>query len=152
MKNRIVNWWTYHLDATAELNYATEGLPFTRFQDSDNRWRNPVGEVNNLPSKTVPGMTLSLQELLRRYVKGDPVKTFEPVYLGDDDFLPNNLDSMSEMDRIDYKNDLKQGISDFQTRKAAEAAQKKKEDEIAKAATKAADPKPESVKTDDKKD
>jgi hypothetical protein len=37
------------------------------------------------PSQTVPDMTLSLQELVERYTRGQSVATFTPVYYGEDE-------------------------------------------------------------------
>lgn len=69
-------------------------------------------EVNNKPSLTVPGMTMSLEELLRRYVRGENVQTFQPVYAGDED-MPN-FEHMTEMDKLDMARDLKQFVSSQQ--------------------------------------
>jgi len=65
-------------------------------------------EVNNLPSQTVPGMTMSLEELLRRYVRGENVQTFQPVYAGDAD-IPD-FDNMTEMDRLDMARELREFV------------------------------------------
>jgi len=74
--------------------------------------KNRRPEVNNLPSKTVPGMTMSLEELLRRYVRGENVQTFQPVYAGEED-IPDFL-NMSEMDKLDMARDLKQFVEQQQ--------------------------------------
>lgn len=63
-----------------------------------------VGETNTKPSLTVPGMTMSLDELLKRYVRGDSVNIFTPTYLGEDD-LPN-IERMDAMDRLDLAHSL----------------------------------------------
>lgn len=91
--------------------------------DGDNKpiyFGNRTGEVNKLPSRTIPGMTLSLQELLRRYVKGDPVVLFEPVYLGDDDTIPDNLELMDEIQRLEMSRDIKEAIHAHQIKKPAQ--------------------------------
>lgn len=49
----------------------------------------PETEVNNLPSETQPDMTLSLQELLERHVRGLDVPTFEGSFEEEGDFLPD---------------------------------------------------------------
>jgi len=84
-----------------------------------------VGQV----SKTVPGMTLSLKDLLARYVRGDSVTVFEPVFTGDADTA--NFEAMDEMDRIDAARQLKDSIADKQAEmqfkrneRAAAAAEK----------------------------
>lgn len=77
------------------------------------------GESNFLPSLTVPDMTLGLRDLLERYVRGEHVSTFQPVYSDDPD-VPDNLETLSPMDRIDMSRDLKAGIAKFQAGKAAD--------------------------------
>lgn len=79
---KLVNW----------QNYATES--------------NRQAEINRLPSKTVPGMTLSLQDLLTRYVRGENVATFTPIYAGDDPDFPIHLERMDEMERTDLARNL----------------------------------------------
>jgi len=69
-------------------------------------------EVNTLPSLTVPGMTMSLEELLRRYVRGENVQTFQAQYAGEED-IPD-FNGMSEMDKIDMAKDLKQFVAEQQ--------------------------------------
>lgn len=69
-------------------------------------------EVNDLPSLTVPGMTMSLEELLRRYVRGENVQTFQAVYTGEED-VPD-FASMTEMDKLDMARDLKQFVASQQ--------------------------------------
>lgn len=66
-------------------------------------------EVNDQPSLTVPGMTMSLEELLRRYVRGENVQTFQAVYAGEED-IPD-FNAMSETDKIDMANDLAEFIA-----------------------------------------
>lgn len=83
---------------------------------------NRVGEINTKPSQTIPGMTLSLQELLKRYVKGDPVVLFEPVYLGEDDTIPDNLELMDEIQRLEMSRDIKEAIKTHQQKKPAQKA------------------------------
>ena len=91
--NAVYNWYTYSIGCS---NAITE-KPSTK------------------PSLTVPGMTMSLEELLKRYVRGDSVTTFTPVYVGDDD-MPD-IASMTEMDKIDLARDLQSGIEIVRNRK-----------------------------------
>lgn len=72
-----------------------------------------IGEVNNLPSLTVPGMTLGLKELLQRFVRGDNVTTFQPSYLGDDSDMPD-VSRMNTMERIEMAAEIKQAIKRHQ--------------------------------------
>jgi len=82
MKNQKFNWY----------NYQTQ-----------------PGEVNNLPSLTVPDQTLSLRELVARFTRGQNVATFEPVFDDDADsdlWLPDT-NRMTFDEKIDYLENLK---------------------------------------------
>lgn len=93
---------------------------------------NARGETFKEPSLTVPGQTLSLRDLLDRYVRGGEVATFNPVYTGEEEDYPD-LERMSEMDRIDYANELKAYIEDERVkivkRRGAKKEEEKKEEE-----------------------
>jgi len=65
-----------------------------------------VGEINGLPSKTVPGQTLSIQELVKRYIRGESVEVFKGEYDADTD-LPD-ISKMTEMDKLDFARELKE--------------------------------------------
>lgn len=74
------------------------------------------GEQNNLPSKTVPDQTLTMQEILTRYARGLPISNGkQPIYHGEEempDFRTMDLVEIQEYKeevqaRIqEYKNDL----------------------------------------------
>lgn len=81
---------------------------------------NRVGERNTLPSLTVPGQTLSLQQLLDRYVRGDQVAVFNPVYTEDPMF--DGLEQMDEMDRRDLALGIREGIDEYRSDAAAKKA------------------------------
>lgn len=66
-------------------------------------------EVNNLPSNTVPDMSLSLRQLLDRHNSGGRVKTFEPVYASKDSQIPIDMEKMDKFERWS----LSKRISDF---------------------------------------
>lgn len=72
-------------------------------------------------SKTVPGMTLSLKDLLARYVRGEQVEVFSPVYSDDPD-IPDNLELMSVQDRLDAAREIRGAIDVFQREKKEAAA------------------------------
>lgn len=72
---------------------------------------NPKGEVNAEHSLTVPNMTMSLEELLKRYTRGEQVSVFEPVFNGDEDFP--DVENMDVLDRIDLLNQVKVGVNDL---------------------------------------
>lgn len=77
-----------------------------------------VGEFFTQPSQTVPGMTLSLHELISKYIRGEQVVSFVPTYSDDED-IPDNLERMSEIERKEYAAIIREGIADYQrTRRA----------------------------------
>lgn len=61
-------------------------------------------------SLTVPGMTLSLFDLVARYTRGGYVSTFTPQYTGEDTLVPDTLERMTEQERIDAARVLKDSI------------------------------------------
>lgn len=75
-----------------------------------------LGEVNNSPSLTVPNMTLSLEDLIKRYVRGDDVTVFEGVFTGDDDLF-DGVERMDSLDRLDLARHLDTTISDIRSRR-----------------------------------
>jgi len=94
-------------------------------------WQNAVrsvGEINTLPSLTIPDQVLTMDELVRRYVRGDPnVTQFQPVYSDNDD-LPN-IETMDEMEKLEMARALKdRNISDLAVMKANEAARRRQKE------------------------
>lgn len=89
MLNHIINWKVYSMGV-----------------------HNPVGEVNTSPSQTIPDMALSLPEMLKRYVRGEKVTTFTPIFTDDPD-IPDNLERMDALDRLDLSRNIAAGIEDF---------------------------------------
>jgi hypothetical protein len=62
------------------------------------------------PSQTVPDMTLSLQELVQRYTRGQSVATFTPVYYGEDEEFAD-VSRMDPIERIEYARYIREQIS-----------------------------------------
>lgn len=94
MKNRIVTHHTFQFEG----------------------WSNPVGEFNDSPSKTVPGQSLSLKELIARYVRGENVKVFTPVFT-DSDSIPDQLEYLDPLERLELASDIGNAIAQHQRRK-----------------------------------
>lgn len=94
---RIVNWDNY---VSRHLVYPDLDGTYSKGELSSNPI---IGEVNNLPSKTVPDQALSLSEMLNRYVRGGDVEVFTPLYSED---FPN-VERMSELDRLDLAREMK---------------------------------------------
>lgn len=79
---------------------------------------NRIGEINDKPSMTVPGQTLSLKELLLRYTRGQDVQVYQPVYAGDDPDFPDHLEYMDPQERLDAARSIQGAIYDAQVRNA----------------------------------
>jgi hypothetical protein len=62
------------------------------------------------PSQTVPDMTLSLQELVERYTRGQSVATFTPVYYGEDEEFAD-VSRMDPIERIEYARYIREQIA-----------------------------------------
>jgi len=92
------------------------------------------------PSLTVPGQAMSMDELIRRYVRGETVTTFQGNYTLDDN-IPDNLERMDEMEKLDLARQLKSGIQHAQEHNARLAKQREMI-----AANKTPEPLPEPVK------
>lgn len=71
-------------------------------------------EVNNKPSLTVPDQSMPLKVMIERFVRGQSVEVFTPTYLGEDNDIPDTLERMDPMDRLDLSRQIKKGIKQFQ--------------------------------------
>lgn len=74
------------------------------------------------PSMTVPGMTLSVQELLKRFVRGETVTTFDPIYTDED--IPDNLEHMTEIERLEMATNIRAAIEDYRSTPPSKPKQK----------------------------
>lgn len=80
---------------------------------------NRVSEPSNpLPSKTVPGMAMSMRELVQRYTRGDSVPTFTPQFHGDDSLIPENLERLDAQDRLSLSQNLRNAIQIERSRRS----------------------------------
>lgn len=80
------------------------------------------GEINTLPSLTVPDQAMSIAEILNRFVKKLPLDVLPGVYT-DDDFLPAEIERMDAIERKQYAMDMKKA---GYTRKELEKREKPK--------------------------
>lgn len=78
-------------------------------------------ESSDKPSLTVPDMTLDVKELVSRYIRGQEVDTFNPVYLGEDEEFVD-IEKLDEPDRLEYLQSLGKDIVRLQKRVAEEQA------------------------------
>lgn len=94
MLNHIVNWQTYSMGV-----------------------HNAIGETNEKPSKTVPGMAESLHSLLARLVRGENVTVYPGTYTGDDESIPDDLERMDFSQRLELAGEIKDHIASHQRRR-----------------------------------
>lgn len=92
-----------HRKIITQANYAAH-------HTHDDSGRMLIGEVYTKPSKTIPGQQISLQELLKRYVRGQEVQQFNGVYLGEDEMVPDNLERMTEIERKEAAATIREAI------------------------------------------
>lgn len=71
--------------------------------------RNRTTEVVDDFSITVPDQDIPLRTLLDRHLKGGQVTQYKPVYLGDDQTVPDGFERMSVIDKAV----MAKGLSDF---------------------------------------
>lgn len=97
----------------------------------------PQGEVNNLPSETIPDQAVSAQELLRRFATGAPLgfKNATPVYDEDPENPIPELYKMNTLDRLHHLQENSENLmekrseyNDFVNKQKKEAAQKAADD------------------------
>lgn len=67
---------------------------------SPKEYRDDVGEVNVLPSETIPDQTLSIREIFNRFARGEALEGRPSVYSDDDD-LPE-FDKMSKIEIAEF--------------------------------------------------
>lgn len=90
-----------------------------------------VGEINTLPSETVPDQSMSIPELIDRYVKGLPLTGEKvPVYDGEDDVPDFSKMDLSELE--DYRRDVQNELDAYRQR-VNDAKVKAEEEKLAKA-------------------
>lgn len=76
-------------------------------------WDVQRGEVNNLPSLTVPDQALSIAEILNRFVKKMPLEALPGIYT-QDEFVPVGLEKMDAIEKAQYAKDIKKSIAKHQ--------------------------------------
>lgn len=85
-------------------------------------YRNSIAEPRmTLPSQTVPGMTMSMRELVNRYVRGEPVPTFTPQYNADSDIIPDNLERMDVQEKLMLAKNVRDAIQTERSRRLSSA-------------------------------
>lgn len=92
-----------------------------------------IGETFTLPSKAVPGMSLSIRELLDRYVHGHQVPQFEGVY-DDEGNFPPGVEHLTEIERIDLAREMSTVQEDIRKKLQTKSDARKKAAEEAASA------------------
>jgi len=87
---------------------------------------NPSGEDFTLPSQTIPGMVPTLRELLDKYVRGETVTQFNPIY-DDNPLVPDNFERLDFAEREEYLADIKEVVKETRSRLGRIQAEKTKE-------------------------
>lgn len=73
------------------------------------------GEVNTLPSMTIPDQTMSIRTIVDRYTKGLPVSAFTPIYEGEDFYMPDPK-TLDLVDRAELLESAKQEVASIKSR------------------------------------
>lgn len=83
-------------------------------------WFNPpevIGEINNLPSETVPDQTLSVKEIMVRYARGLPLEGQRvPIWNGEDDDMPDPR-TLDLSERQDFAEQAKEELKQLKNKK-----------------------------------
>ncbi|RLD25917.1 MAG: hypothetical protein DRI75_12625 [Bacteroidetes bacterium] len=92
------------------------------------------GEINNLPSQTIPDQTLSIRELIKRYATGLPLDGLKnPIYEGEDGdgIDPRRLDLAERQElEISARQELAEIEERLKSKKAEKIAQKLSKQDI----------------------
>lgn len=78
-------------------------------------YQDQKGEVNTLPSMTIPDQTMSIRTIVDRYAKGLPVSAFTPIYEGEDFYMPDPK-TLDLVDRADLLENVKQEVESLKSR------------------------------------
>jgi hypothetical protein len=78
-------------------------------------YKEQKGEVNNLPSMTIPDQTMSIRTIVDRYTSGLPVTGFTPVYDGEDFYMPDPK-TLDLVDRAELAEKVKEEVSSIKSR------------------------------------
>lgn len=99
------------------VNKETGEVINVKFRDA---WNNPpadIGEVNELPSDTQPGLVQSIDELVKLCVRGGFTPIPENAYDAEsEDFseLPEEFDDLLDLELVDYSAIVEAGIAEYQ--------------------------------------
>lgn len=100
------------------VNEKTGEVINVKFRDA---WNNPpqdIGEINELPSDTQPGLVQSIDELVKQCVRGGfvPISDNEFDAGSSEDFseLPEEFDDLLDLELVDYSAIVEAGVAEYQ--------------------------------------
>ncbi len=73
------------------------------------------GEVNTLPSMTIPDQTMSIRTIVDRYTRGLPVTGFTPVYDGEDHYIPD-IKTLDLVERQEMADKIREEVESLKSR------------------------------------
>lgn len=85
-------------------------------------------EINNMPSKTVPGMSMTIAEIVARHRKGLPIDQSKGALYQGDELVPD-ISEMDLVDRQNYMDSVADALVEVKAR-LAQSAKTKKEKEF----------------------
>jgi len=77
-------------------------------------YKEQKGEVNTLPSMTIPDQTMSIRTIVDRYAKGLPVTSFTPIYEGED-YIPDPK-TLDLVERQELAEQIRQEVESIKSR------------------------------------
>lgn len=104
-----------------------EGFPMIKKQTTA-RFYPKDHEQNYQPSKTVPGLTMTIAEMVARYRKGLPIDESKGALYQGDDIMPD-ISKMDLIDRQNYIDSVADALVDVRNR-IQESVKSKEEQEI----------------------
>lgn len=108
-----------------------------------------AGSINELPSLTVPDLSLSMREILQRFTRGQAIPAGvvreDAVYLGEQETL--DFERMDKQDLIEYSKELAEEAKEARSRMKKRADDFKEEEEKKKKKSKKQDA-PEIIEDD----
>lgn len=100
------------------VNEKTGEVINVKFRDA---WNNPpqdIGEINELPSDTQPGLVQSIDELVKQCVRGGfvPISDNEFDAGSSEEFteLPEEFDDLLDLELVDYSAIVEAGLAEYQ--------------------------------------
>jgi len=86
----------------------------------------PQGETFEKPSLTVPNQALSVEEILKRYVRGQDVQTFQPTYNDSEDLV--GYENLSRIEAAEFAKENAQKV--FAIQKDLQRQEQRKKEKL----------------------